>query len=165
MKKNIVLVLSILVLTSCGGNTKEEQEYKEAQESFDAEMNKLIEIQEANKIDQVEDNTKNESTNKSSNTNWDQVLDDYESMIDDYDKFVSKMQSGNVDSQNVMSMATKTHKMQEKLDRNKSELSAAQIQRLNKIAMRLTQIASKAATINTENIKSINGVNLEDLGL
>lgn len=76
-------------------------------------------------------------------------------MIDDYDKFVPKMQLGNAEFQNLMSMATKGQKMQEKLDRNKSELSAAQIQRLNKIVMRLTKIGSKAATIYTENIKSI----------
>lgn len=55
--------------------------------------------------------------------------------------------------------------MQEKLDAGKSEMNSKQIQRLGKIVTKLTNIAAKAATVNPDDIKSVNGVDLKGLGL
>ncbi len=105
-----------------------------------------------------------QSSNNSA-TNWDALLDDYEALVNEYDKFLTEMKSGNVDSQSAMNAASKAQAMQEKLDAGKSEMNSKQIQRLGKIATKLANIAAKAAAINPDDIKSVNGVNLEDLGL
>ncbi|MGI6816708.1 hypothetical protein ACFX5L_08265 [Bacteroides sp. KG123] len=64
-----------------------------------------------------------------------------------------------------MNAASKAQAMQEKLDAGKSEMNSKQIQRLGKIVTKLTNIAAKAATVNPDDIKSVNGVDLKGLGL
>lgn len=109
--------------------------------------------------------TINNNSSSSSDNKWDALLDDYEALVNEYDKFVTEMKSGNINSQSAMNAASKAQSIQEKLEAGKSEMNSKQIQRLGKIANKLTNIAAKAATINSENIKSVNGVNLEDFGL
>ena len=38
----------------------------------------------------------------------DKMLDDYEAMITEYDKYVTKLKSGDVDMESAMNMATKS---------------------------------------------------------
>ena len=112
-----------------------------------------------------DESTINNSSSSSSDNKWDKLLDDYEALVNEYNKFLTEMKSGNVDSQSAMNALSKAQAMQEKLDAGKSDMNSKQIQRLSKIATKLTNIAAKVATINTEDIKSVNGVDLKDLGL
>ena len=112
-----------------------------------------------------DESTINNSSSSSSDIKWDKLLDDYEALVNEYNKFLTEMKSGNVDSQSAMNALSKAQAMQEKLDAGKSDMNSKQIQRLSKIATKLTNIAAKVATINTEDIKSVNGVDLKDLGL
>lgn len=112
-----------------------------------------------------DESTINNSSSSSSDNKWDKLLDDYEALVNEYDKFLTEMKSGNVDSQSAMNALSKAQAMQEKLDAGKSDMNSKQIQRLSKIATKLTDIAVKAATVNPDDIKSVNGVDLKDLGL
>lgn len=96
---------------------------------------------------------------------WDELLDDFEAFLDDYEKYVNKMKNGDVDTQSLSDMASKAMEMQENLNAHQSELTAPQIQRLTKISARITQIAAKVSTVNVEDIKSVGGVDLKNLGL
>ncbi|RRD79971.1 hypothetical protein EII14_04265 [Alloprevotella sp. OH1205_COT-284] len=112
-----------------------------------------------------EESTINANSSSSSDNDWDALLDDYEALVNEYDKFLTEMKSGNMDSQSAMNALAEAQAMQEKLDGSKSEMNSKQIKRLGKIVTKLTKIAAKSATIKTNDIKSVNGVNLKDLGL
>jgi hypothetical protein len=100
-----------------------------------------------------------------SSNNWDSLLDNYDKMVEEYGKLVKGMKSGNVDMSSLTNIATKAAEIQEKLEDNKSELTSKQVQRLTKIASKMASVAANAATVNPQNIQSINGVDLKDLGL
>lgn len=116
----------------------------------------------------LESNVDESSTNidsSSKDNDWDALLDDYEAIVTEYDKLLSGMKSGNIDSESAINAASKAQEIQEKLNIHKSDMNSKQIQRLGKIATRLTNIAAKAADINPDDIKSVNGVDLKKMGL
>lgn len=96
--------------------------------------------------------------------NWDSLLDSYEEIAIEYEKLAKEMKSGNVNTSSLAKIATEALKMQEKFDDSKSELTPKQAQRLTKIAAKISQAAATAAQ-GSQNIQSIDGINLKDLGL
>lgn len=79
------------------------------------------------------------STNNKSN-NWDSVLDEYEKFVDQYIKLYKKAQSGDMSAlTEYVSMLEKAESLQNKLENSKSDLTPAQVTRLNKIISKMTQ--------------------------
>lgn len=167
MKKVSFLPISVLVLisTACGSKTESAQsKIDEAEtttiEEVTSETETLIPTESAS-----DESTSSEFGKDVNNAKIDKMLDAYEAMIEEYDKYVTKLKSGDVDMNSAMNMATKAQSMQENLEAMESNMNAKQIQRLTKLISKLSTIAAKAATINTNDIKSVNGVDLQSLGM
>lgn len=111
------------------------------------------------------DDTNTTNLSSSANNQLDKLLNDYETFINDYESYISEMESGNINTKKITDMTSKAQKMQENLVNKQPEMNSKQIQRLGRISSKLTKIASKISTMNTENIKSINGINIENLGI
>lgn len=141
----------------------------EAQKFFDATY--TIEIYSTATGDNIELNENDDlseqhsiSENKNSTNDWDSLLENYENMAVEYEKLAKEMKSGNLNTNSLAKLATEAAKMQQKFDDSKSELTPKQTQRLTKIAAKIAQAAASAAQ-GSQDIQSIDGVNLKDLGL
>ncbi len=80
------------------------------------------------------------STSKHGSKNWDKLLDDYEDYVDEYIKFYKKAQNGNTSAiSEYTDMLKKAENLQRSLEsaKNDNSLSISQIQRLNKIQMKI----------------------------
>lgn len=111
-----------------------------------------------------DDNTDITSKTHSLSNNWDSLLDSYEKIAVEYEKLAKEMKSGNLNTGSLTEIAMEAAEMQEKFDANESELTPKQTQRLTKIAAKIAQAATNAAQ-GSQNIQSIDGMNLKDLGL
>lgn len=81
-------------------------------------------------VAEVEDN--------SNSTDWDSVLDEYESFVDKYIKLYKKAQTGDMSAvTEYAECLEKAESLQSKLDNAKSDLTAAQAARLTKIAAKM----------------------------
>lgn len=159
--KYSLMILVGLGLSACGGKSDSTQNSSEVNyESVNIEADPVQEEETAAVV------TEEPATMTSAdNSKIDKMLDDYEAMITEYDKYVSQLKSGNVDMQSAMNMASKAESIQRELEGMKSQMSVAQTQRLTKLVSKLSTIAAKAASVKVEDIHSVGGVNIKDLGL
>lgn len=75
-------------------------------------------------------------------TDWDSILDDYEKFVDSYIKLLAKSNSGDMTAlTDSIAMLEKATKLSEKLENAEDELSQEQMIRLAKIAAKLSQAA------------------------
>ena len=80
---------------------------------------------------------------KSGSTNWDKVLADYEAYTDKYIKLLKKANAGDASAMTeYMEMLEKAQEFQESLENADDDLTAAQLQKFNKIQMKLVNAAS-----------------------
>lgn len=85
----------------------------------------------------------NLSSNKS--TDWDSVLDDYEKFVDKYIKLFKKAQNGDTSAiTEYAECLEKAQSLQEKLENAKSNLTSKQVSRLTKIINKLSSAAASA---------------------
>lgn len=159
MKKVNYLLIPVfaMAIASCGGKTESESTETAVEETAVVDDNMVID-------DAVVEDAPVE-TAETDNSKIDAFLDDYEAMVNEYDKYVTKLKSGSVDMESVMNIATKAQAMQDKLEDVKSEMTAKQLQRMTKLVSKLSAIAAKVATTDVSDIKSVNGVDLKSLGL
>lgn len=166
MKTVNLLLLSAfaLSLAACGSKTGTAQ--SEADESSTIEE-VASETGDLNPSDNTsEESAFSESEGRSANSaQIDKMLDDYEAMVAEYDKYVTNLKSGNIDMTSATNMLTKAQSMQEDLEEMESDMNSQQMQRLTKLISKLSTIAAKLSTINTNDIKSVNGVDLKSLGM
>ena len=163
MKTVNLLLLSAfaLSLAACGSKTGTAQ--SEADESSTIEE-VASETGDLNPSDNTsEESAFSESEGRSANSaQSDKMLDDYEAMVAEY---VTNLKSGNIDMTSATNMLTKAQSMQEDLEGMESDMNSQQMQRLTKLISKLSTIAAKLSTINTNDIKSVNGVDLKSLGM
>ncbi len=82
-------------------------------------------------------------TKKSGSTNWDKVLADYESYTDKYIKLLKKANAGDMSAMTeYVEMLEKAQELQESLENADDDLTPAQLQKFNKIQMKLVNAAS-----------------------
>lgn len=143
MKKSFYLGAALLVaaslsFTACGGSDSKTTETAETTETTDSlgstssEETTSVEAENA--------------TEESSSEDWDAVLDEFESYVDDYAKVVKKATKGDVSAiADLASMLESAQELEKKLDNAKSDLSAAQVSRLAKISQKMAKAAADAA--------------------
>lgn len=82
-------------------------------------------------------------TKKSGSTNWDKVLADYELYTDKYIKLLKKANAGDMSAMTeYVEMLEKAQEFQESLENADDDLTPAQLQKFNKIQMKLVNAAS-----------------------
>lgn len=82
------------------------------------------------------------STDETASNNWDDVLDEYESFVDKYIKLLKKAQTGDMSAMTEYAECLeKAESLQSKLENAKSDLTSAQVSRLNKIISKLSKAA------------------------
>lgn len=133
-------------------------------ESHIDDEDKNLNYENDNNDNNNDDNTDIASKTHSLSNNWDSLLDSYERIAGEYEKLAKEMKSGNLNTSSLTEIATEAAKMQEKFDDSESELTPEQTQRLTKIAAKIAQAAVTAAQ-GSQNIQSIDGMNLKDIGL
>lgn len=137
MKKQLLLLSAfaamLLTLNSCGGaanSTKKET----TEVSQDTEVKESYEQQD---VSEPELEPEPEPT-----AQWDEVLDEYEEFVDQYVKFFKKAQAGDMSAlTEYMECLESAVSLQEKLEDAESDLSMAQVKRLNKIILKIANAA------------------------
>lgn len=161
--KNSVMVLSVALLVSCGGNQDKSSTVSDVEyENVDIDDTFVVDtiVDESSVIEAGSTSGTNDE-----NASIDKMLDDYESMINDLDRYVTKLNAGEVDMESAMSMTSKAESIQNNLEAQEKQMSTKQLQRLHKLVAKQATISAKAANVNVNNIKSVGGVDLKDLGL
>lgn len=155
-----------LALTACGSDSKSSKAERASDEVSAAvdELNEALSDAETAFNTEVTEEV-SESESESDNSRIDAFLDEYEDMIGEYDKYISKLKSGSIDMESLTNIASKAQSMQEKLDGVKSNMSAKQLKRMTKLATKFTTVAAKAASVDAGDIKSVGDVDLKSLGL
>lgn len=83
--------------------------------------------------------------NNSSGDSWDSVLDDYEKFVDKYIKLFKKAQNGDASAiTEYAECLEKAQSLQEKLENAKSNLTSKQVSRLTKIINKLSNAVASA---------------------
>jgi len=83
------------------------------------------------------------TTKKTGSTNWDKVLADYEAYTDKYIKLLKKANAGDASAMTeYLEMLEKAQEFQESLENADDDLTPAQLQKFNKIQMKLVNAAS-----------------------
>lgn len=157
-----------LALTACGSDSKSSKAESASDEvsAVVDELNEaLSDAETAFNTEVTEEVSESESESESDNSRIDAFLDEYEDMIGEYDKYISKLKSGSIDMESLTNIASKAQSMQEKLDGVKSNMSAKQLKRMTKLATKFTTVAAKAASVDAGDIKSVGDVDLKSLGL
>ena len=89
-----------------------------------------------------EDEITPQSVSSTSSKDWDRLLDDYESYVDQYIKLMKKASSGDLSAMTeYVSFLEKAEKLEEELNEAKNDLSVAQSQRLIKISKKMSNAA------------------------
>lgn len=108
---------------------------EEAEIETEKEEVAVVEVQE-------EEQTPSQSVRFSNSRDWDKVLDDFESYVDQYISFAKKATSGEVSSLvEYASLMEKTEKLEKDLDAAQNEMTNAQMKRYLKIMEKLTNAA------------------------
>ena len=85
------------------------------------------------------------SSSKNDSNEWDSVLDDYEKFVDKYIKLFKKAQNGDTSAiSEYAECLEKAQSLQEKLENAKSNLTSKQVSRLTKIINKLSSAAASA---------------------
>lgn len=142
-----------LAMTACGGSkseTSEKSEEKDAVESMKDEAEKaareiMSSVPDADDIDlteidmeEVMDEPAEEVPSSSSSADWDDVLDSYENYVDKYITLAKKVEAGDMSAMaEYTSLMEEAQELGERLDGAKGEMSASQMARYNKIAMKM----------------------------
>lgn len=153
-----------LALTACGSDSKSSKA-ESASDEVSAVVDELNEALSDAETAFNTEVTEEVSESESDNSRIDAFLDEYEDMIGEYDKYISKLKSGSIDMESLTNIASKAQSMQEKLDGVKSNMSAKQLKRMTKLATKFTTVAAKAASVDAGDIKSVGDVDLKSLGL
>lgn len=96
------------------------------------------------KTEQTSGKTNNVSSKNDSNE-WDSVLDDYEKFVDKYIKLFKKAQNGDTSAiTEYAECLEKAQSLQEKLENAKSNLTSKQVSRLTKIINKLSNAVTSA---------------------
>lgn len=100
-------------------------------------------ILECNEItDDREISSANDTSSTTPSNNWDSILDEYDAFVDNYIKLFKKAQTGDMSAMTEYAECLeKAQSLQSKLENAKSELTASQISRLNKIISKLSKAA------------------------
>ena len=80
----------------------------------------------------------------SESSDWDELLDSYEQYVDDYISLLKKAKSGDVSAlSEYASVFDDANELSDKLQNAKSEMSASQLSRYNKITMKMAKAAQE----------------------
>ena len=94
----------------------------------------------------IDDDDDEEVKSGKSSENWDKVLDDYESYVDSYLKLYKKAMDGDASAMSeYINMLDKAQSFQRKLEKAGDDLSISQMNRLNKISLKMAKEAEKIA--------------------
>lgn len=141
MKKKfsfVAVALSMLMfvgLASCGGNKTE----KEENETQPTETEYVDDTISTSTTDMTADNDEAiDNEESSSSEDWDAILDEYENYCTKLASLSKKAMSGDMSAiTEYTSMLESAQSLQEKLEKAESDMTAAQVARLNKIVNKM----------------------------
>ncbi len=135
MKKQFIAIAAMVALLCSCGQKKSETAVDETidettvMEAVDPASDTLAESAEAEA-----------EPSSSQSTNWDALLDEYEDYMTQAVKMAKKAQSGDMSVMTeYASLLEKAESLQKKLESAEADMTPAQVARLNKIAMKLSQ--------------------------
>lgn len=85
-----------------------------------------------------------ETSSSSGSFDWDELLDSYEQYVDDYIVLLKKAKNGDLSAiSEYASVLQDANELNSKIERAKSDLSSSQMERYNKISMKLAKAAQQ----------------------
>lgn len=85
-----------------------------------------------------------ETSSSSGSSDWDELLDSYEQYVDDYIALLKKAKNGDLSAiSEYSSVLQDANDLNSKIERAKSDLSSSQLERYNKISMKLAKAAQQ----------------------
>lgn len=142
--KYLCLSAAVFALTSCGGDKKTSDDSQNEETTSESYMPDSIASNESETIaeEKVAEVTETaepaEEKSSSSKENWDKILDEYESYCNKLAALSKKAMSGDMSAMTeYASLMEQAESLGNKLENAESDMTTAQIARLNKIASKL----------------------------
>ncbi|MBP5413068.1 MAG: hypothetical protein J6Y47_07430 [Bacteroidales bacterium] len=158
-----IVALMIIVFQACGNKTNKENEEIEISmdSSVDSDVNNDNDYYYDDNNDEDVDE---EDSHSKSSTNWNQILDEYDSYVDKYVSLVKKANKGDVSAMNeYVDMLEKAQNLADKLEGADDEMSSAQIARYTRITKKMTQAAIDGTNSSYKSTKkSISDWDIDD---
>lgn len=137
MKKLLLMAAAIVAMTACSGNKTESYETIEPEAEATEAVNEDV-VVDTTLPEDTEDATESAQTG----TDWDKFLDEYENYCTKLAGLSKKAMAGDLSAMSdYASLLESAEALQSKLEDAESEMSAAQIARLNKIIQKMAQAA------------------------
>jgi flagellar biosynthesis chaperone FliJ len=137
-----IIAIATLVFCACGG--KKEQQ------------STVVETTEQAQISSSSSTTSSETTTSTTTKDWDSVLDQYETFVDDYVNALKKASKGDMSVYADMeSLMEKAEELGDELDDVKNELTPSQAKRYMSILEKMTNAAADMSSTSIENAKEI----------
>jgi hypothetical protein len=138
-----LVAIATLVFCACGG--KKQQEQKSI----------VVETTEQTQTS-TSSTTSSETTTSTTTKDWDSVLDQYETFVDDYVNALKKASKGDMSVYADMeSLMEKAEELGDELDDVKNELTPSQAKRHMSILEKMTNAAADMSSTSIENAKEI----------
>lgn len=138
MNKKLIIVgilsLSSLVFISCNKNN----ESKIEEETNQYDSNDSDNESDYSNIDEEVEEITTTNNNKVSSKDIDEMLDSYESYMNEYISYMKKAKNNDMSALNDLpKLVTKGEELGDKMERVKSEMSASQMARMTKIVTKI----------------------------
>lgn len=151
MKKTLLLLATAVLLFSCGNREQNYSENTLDDELMEMELADVVDVDAeetdvSEELEVIEEESEEPIMVEESSTNsseWDKVLDDYESMIDSYAKIAEKSKSGDMSAiADLTNYMSKLESISSKLDGAESDLTPAQATRFVKLQAKMAKVAA-----------------------
>ena len=101
-----------------------------------------ISSQNSVRLSESSEDDENEDSFEVSNTDFDEVLDNYEDYVDEYIKFVQKAADGDMSAMSQYpTLLEKANKLDSRLTKSKGDMTAKQVDRMINIQLKMTKSA------------------------
>ena len=151
MKKTLLLLATAVLLFSCGNREQNYSENTLDDELMEMELADVVDVDAeetdvSEELEVIEEESEEPIMVEESSTNsseWDKVLDDYESMIDSYAKIAEKSKNGDMSAiADLTNYMSKLESISSKLDGAESDLTQAQATRFVKLQAKMAKVAA-----------------------
>lgn len=142
MKKLLLMAAVIVAMTACSGNKAKSTETTEPKTETTEPVYKDAAVVDNTLPEDTEEDTEEVTETKQSGTDWDKFLDEYDSYCTKIAALSKKAMAGDMSAMtDYASLIESAEALESKLEDAESEMTPAQIARLNKIVQKIAQAA------------------------
>lgn len=147
-----ILGLAAMVMTGCGGNKSESENYDESMEDennievIDSYKETSEDLSNGAEIEEAAIDSEDDTNVKSAKI--DEKLSQLKNIVEECADIISKAKSGNVDITKITSLVSQGENLKSELEGLKDEMTSAQLGTLNQLVSKLSNDAAQLAGLN-----------------